>query len=172
MRRGFTILELLAASLLLSLLVTVLTMIFNQSSIAWRTGMADAADLSEARKQLGTFHDVEDDALPGLGQAGFSAGRNDNREVKYRTVSLFQNWTGEGGLGNNQSARCQGRLYDEISGVSWQSRIQDVRVGAQENLKNANLHSGSAYLVGVWSAGPDRTFDTADDISTLPEKTK
>ena len=47
MRRGFTILELLVASLLLGMLVTILTMIFNQSSIAWRTGVAGVADLDE-----------------------------------------------------------------------------------------------------------------------------
>ena len=34
MRKGFTIIELLVASLLLGLIVTILTMIFNQSSIA------------------------------------------------------------------------------------------------------------------------------------------
>ena len=45
MRRGFTILELLVAALLLGMLVTVLTMIVNQSSIAWRTGVAGLLDM-------------------------------------------------------------------------------------------------------------------------------
>ena len=45
MKKGFTILELLVASLLLGMLMTILTMIFNQSSIAWRTGVAGVADL-------------------------------------------------------------------------------------------------------------------------------
>ena len=40
MKKGFTILELLVASLLLGMLMTILTMIFNQSSIAWRTRSA------------------------------------------------------------------------------------------------------------------------------------
>ena len=38
MRKGFTILELLVASLLLGMLVTIMTQIVSQSSIAWSTG--------------------------------------------------------------------------------------------------------------------------------------
>ena len=45
MKKGFTIIELLVASLLLGLLVTILTMVFNQSSIAWRIGTAGVSDL-------------------------------------------------------------------------------------------------------------------------------
>ena len=47
MKKGFTLLEVLVASLLMGMLVTILTMIFNQSSIAWRTGRASVADLAE-----------------------------------------------------------------------------------------------------------------------------
>ena len=46
MKRGFTILEMLVASLLLGMMVTVLTMIFNQSSIAWRTGIAGVVEIA------------------------------------------------------------------------------------------------------------------------------
>ena len=57
MKRGFTILELLVASLLLGMLVTILTMIFNQSSIAWRTGVAGVADLDDARANMAELRD-------------------------------------------------------------------------------------------------------------------
>ena len=40
-RNGFTLLEVMVASLLLGLLVTALTMVFNQSSIAWRVGRSE-----------------------------------------------------------------------------------------------------------------------------------
>ena len=57
MKKGFTILELLVASLLLGMLMTILTMIFNQSSIAWRTGVAGVADLDDVRAALVQFLD-------------------------------------------------------------------------------------------------------------------
>lgn len=172
MRRGFSILELLAASLLLSLLVTALTMIFNQTSIAWRTGVADVAELGDTRAELGTIHDIEDDALPGLGETGYSTGASDNRAVRYRTVSIFRNWGG-GSLGRNQSTAASGRLYDEIPASTLWGRIQDARKGTSMPLANGKTRSRSAYIVGVRSAGPDGNFATEDDnISTLPEEKK
>ena len=45
-RNGFTLLEVLVASVLMGMLVTILTVIFNQSAIAWRTGKAGVADMS------------------------------------------------------------------------------------------------------------------------------
>ena len=60
MRRGFTILELLVASLLLGMLVTILTMIFNQSSIAWRTGIAGVADLDDVRENMSALREEAD----------------------------------------------------------------------------------------------------------------
>ena len=62
MKRGFTILELLVASMLLGMLVTILTMLFNQSSIAWRTGVAGVADLDEVRTNVAELRDEADNA--------------------------------------------------------------------------------------------------------------
>ncbi|MBP5791627.1 MAG: prepilin-type N-terminal cleavage/methylation domain-containing protein [Kiritimatiellae bacterium] len=52
MKRGFTILELLVASMLLGMLMTILTMIFSQSSIAWRTGEKSVASLDQVRNNM------------------------------------------------------------------------------------------------------------------------
>lgn len=171
MRRGFTILELLVASLLLSMLVTVVTMIFNQSSIAWRTGVAGVVELGETRMKLGTFHDVEDDALPGLGQSGKTV---DSRDLKYRTVSIFRNWSGGSGT-PTPSKSCAGRLYDTIA---WQTAPQQSTTGGNAlnggsvSIDGGSSRGGEAYAVGVRSSGPDRRFGTADDISTFPEEVK
>ena len=62
MKRAFTILELLVASLLLGMLVTILTMLFNQSSIAWRTGVAGVADLDDVRTNIADLRDDADNA--------------------------------------------------------------------------------------------------------------
>ena len=49
-REGFTLVEVLVASLLLGMLVTILTMVFNQSSIAWRTGKASVSVIDKMRR--------------------------------------------------------------------------------------------------------------------------
>ena len=175
MRRGFTVLELLVASLLLSMLVTVLTMIFNQSSIAWRTGVADVAELNVTRAQLGTFHDIEDDALPGLGQSNVTGGQADNREMGYRTVSLFRNWSGSGSIQPRDVSSSYNRPYDVINwsvGRLSPFSVADARTGEDTGLDAGRTRSRSAYIVGVRSAGPDRRFSTEDDISTYPEEAK
>ena len=179
LRNGFTVLELLVASLLLAMLVTVLTMIFNQSSIAWRTGVAGVVELDRVRARLGTYHDIEDDALPGLGQSAsqVGAGSSDRRDVMYRTVSVFKGWSGSGKLQQNadrDDSNCRGRLYDQLK---WheaspiQFTIQDARVGRANNgVGSGTVRGGSAYVVGVRSAGPDKQWNTVDDISTFPEE--
>ena len=62
-RRGFTLIEVLVASLLLSMLVVILTMVFNQSSIAWRTGKANVAEMDEMRRRLSQIQRQADDVL-------------------------------------------------------------------------------------------------------------
>ena len=61
LKSGFTVLELLVASLLLSMLVTILTMIFNQSSIAWRTGTAIVEELGDVREKIAVCREEADD---------------------------------------------------------------------------------------------------------------
>ena len=175
-RSGFTVLELLVASLLLSMLVTILTMIFNQSSIAWRTGVAGVVELDRVRVRLGTYHDIEDDALPGLGQttSQAGAGSSDSRQKEYRTVSICRNWGGSGKLNANSISRgCSGRLYDRIDwgeASAIQFGMQDARVGrANTGVGSGTVQGGSAFVVGVRSRGPDKKLNTADDINTFPE---
>ena len=177
LQNGFIVLELLVASLLLAMLVTVLTMIFNQSSIAWRTGVAGVVELDRVRARLGTYHDIEDDALPGLGQDNVQSGSSDNRDVLYRTVSVFKGWSGNGKLQQNaerDDSNCRGRLYDQLKwheATPIQFTIQDARIGRANNgVGSGMVPGGGAYVVGVRSAGPDKRWNTTDDISTFPEE--
>ena len=167
MRRGFTILELLTASLLLSLMVTILAMVFNQSSIAWRTGTAGVVELADTRSSLGAFHDIEDDVLPGLGQT--PAQPVTSRGLDFRTVSIFRNWNGSGAPNPTGT----GRMCDVV-GSSWpyQTVGDPVAKGQSFTVDNGRLRTRSAYVVGVRSWGPDRKEGTSDDISTLPEEGK
>ena len=159
MRRGFTILEVLVASLLLGMLVTVLTMIFNQSSIAWRTGIAGVADLDDVRQNMGQVREESDNIYIWNGKM-------------HRHVSL---WDENGDL--------QRRAIDDGTDVPKEQMYMRSNAGYLENanlnlsdIKLVNVGSGDSgsrsiktYTVNVMSAGPDREFDTWDDIWSFPD---
>ena len=168
MRRGFTLIELLVASLLLGMLVTMLTMLFNSSAVAWRTGTAGVAQLDDVRESLGTFQDIRDNVLPGLGDKNASVGSGDSRSIRYRVVSL---WDPE------QDALRTDRAFNKDKSIEWgsapQFTIQEARTGEKCSGGAMSQQSGQSaglFTVGVRSAGPDRTFGTDDDVSTWPDE--
>ena len=149
MKRGFTIIELLVASLLLGLLMTILTMIFNQSSIAWRTGLAGVTDLDKVRAKAAAVRDQADSAYVW----------NDKLYV------LQSLWDKDGNL----RARAIGEMNAAFLTVS------DVEKGTRES-PSVNIGSDSSgatsfntYSVNVESAGPDRNYEeTWDNIWSNP----
>ena len=168
MKKGFTLLELMVASLLLSMLVTVLTMVFNSASVAWRTGTAGVAELKDVRMELGVLHDVQDDLLPGLGQKNVSGGAGDNRKLDYRTVSL---WDPK----QDNALRIGKRAFNNDSSIWWGKAspitISEVKNGTMRNLSGAGNGNGAGlFTVGVRSLGPDGKPNTADDVSTWPDE--
>ena len=160
MKKAFTIIELLVASLLLGMLVTVLTMIFNQSAIAWRTGVAGVADLDLVRQNDAEIRDEADNAYIW------------NNEV-HRILGL---WDDQGQLrtrawdvGNERKSENQAAFLQSRGGsLNDSSRLSDFRV-----ISVGNGDSGGGiktYTVNVKSAGPDREFDTWDDIWSFPDE--
>lgn len=154
-RQGFTLLEVLVASVLMGMLVTILTMIFNQSAIAWRTGKAGIADITEAERDIARIHALADNLLP-------VAGRN------YCVVSPWK--VADEGRGsqtfNDRGVVAAGELglgLPTIDPSRAQDRLRQLKSGT-------DIAGGKSFVVGVRSAGPDRRFDTEDDISTWPEK--
>ena len=165
MKKGFTILELLVASLLLGMLVTILTMIFNQSSIAWRTGVAGVADLDDVRDNMAEVREEADNA--------FVWGKE-----LYRVTGL---WDDKGEFLDRAcdapSSRADQERYHanffrqnlkskltSSSARLWSKDQNMLPVGRDEsdfNMKN--------YTVNVMSAGPDRKFGTYDDIWSWPD---
>lgn len=145
MRQGFTLLELLVASLLLGMLVMTLTSIFQQSSIAWRTGTAGVAKLGDSRLKIAQVQDYVENVLNEQGLRIVSAWDKDGN-IRPRAVSL------DG--------------YKE-SGV----KIEDpARSGGEISVVGAENRSADSFVVGVMSAGPDREWNTWDDITTWPEE--
>lgn len=166
MKRGFTILELLVASLLLGMLVTVLTMIFNQSSIAWRTGVAGLLDMDEVRDNIAAVRDEADSLYPW------------NNEL-HRTVSI---WNENAGGGRPQLKK---RAIDAPgnSDVGEQEKVQILkseselkkddpdlqRVFGPVNVKNSKSQAGRNWIVNVKSCGPNRILNDYDDIWSNPD---
>lgn len=161
MRKGFTLIELLVASLLLGILVVVMTMLFNSSAIAWRTGTAGVALLGDTRRQLGAFHDIRDEILPGVGDA---TAKGDARPLTYRTVSLWQK--------NSDQLRTD-RAYETVvfaRGLSASDFKGTGNLGQQKTLESGQTAGSGLFTVGVRSAGPDGDFGTDDDITTWPDE--
>ena len=146
-RKGFTLLEVMVASLLLGMLVTALTMVFNQSSVAWRVGMAGVVNLNDTRSDLGKKHDNYDNILPGL---------KTKEDMEYRAVSLWEN-------GQLRTDRAFGAATESLS-------YSDAKTAKAQDISSASAgQSVSLYTVGVRSYGPDGRLGTADDLTTYPE---
>ena len=149
MKRGFTIIELLVASLLLGLLMTILTMIFNQSSIAWRTGMAGISDLDEVRAKTAIVRDQADSAYVWKGTIyGLQSLWNENDALNTRAIAT---------MGKN--------AYFSVSDAEeGANKSPSVNVGSDSSGESFNT-----YLVNVESAGPDRNYEeTWDNIWSNP----
>jgi len=157
MRRGFTVLELLVASLLLGMLMTMLTMIFSQSSIAWRTGMAGVADLDDVRTKISCVRYQADNAYVWDGQVKWVHG-------------IFDSQTGQPRFGqrlvDGQTDRGNGQI--EIK-TSVSAGNPNNSFGFSNSASGRN-RSGENYVINVMSFGPDRVEDTRyDNIYTLPD---
>jgi hypothetical protein len=143
------------------MLVTILTMVFNQSSIAWRTGAAGVADMDDIRDNIAELRDEADNAFVW------------NNEV-YRHVGL---WDKDGML---RDRACDAPGSKTMSEVGCRALILRSKMSASGEVTpndfrpvNVGLtgRTGSAktYTVNVKSAGPDKTFDTYDDIWSWPD---
>ena len=162
-RRGFTLIEILVASLLLGMLMTILTMVFNSSAIAWRTGKASNSMMSQARRQLSYSQYLADNALP----------RVDTKD-KSKTGRVLGPWDGKGELRKRAveiypAAKFQ-QLFDLPEWDSLGSNGSSVPQPWQEvrNIKKLRADGDDTYVVGVLSWGPDGNLGTTDDINTMP----
>ena len=160
-KRGFTLIEMLVASLLLGMLVTILTMVFNSSAIAWRTGKASISRLSLARRQLSYAQYEADNALPMADKASQSStGRvigpwDKNGNIRERAVEQLSAPSG---------------LFSFPSWAPWSASSADPMPWSQVAIQSLQNNSGRGYAVGVWSYGPDGNPYTEDDITTWPQE--
>ena len=159
MKRGFTILELLVASLLLGMLMTILTMIFNQSSISWRIGEASVADLDDVSDGIATVRYEADNLYAWNGQNyALLSPWDENGNLRTRAISA----TGAGNVSQNeQISRLSVSINETTKPGSWGT----VGVGSGDSGSGTDV-----YTVNVMSAGPNRTFNDWDDIWSFPDE--
>ena len=145
-------LELLVASLLLGMLVTILTMLFNQSSISWRIGTAGVAKLDEVRDNVALIRDQADNAYIW------------NNKVHY-IVGLWR----EDGTLRDRAWDVNETVYekDSLEKLTENSKINEMieEVGSGESSKQFNN-----YTINVKSAGPNKKFNDYDDIWSYPDE--
>ena len=154
MKKGFTILELLVASLLLGMLVTILTQIFNQSSIAWRTGAAGVANLDRVRDNIAEVREEADNVFI-------------HGEKQYRITGL---WGKDGSLRTRAWSDGTTEESDKIVMLNLDGTTKGVDIGTVNVGQGAAGRAIKTYTVGVTSWGPDREPDTYDDITTWPDE--
>ena len=158
MRKGFTIIELLVASLLLGMLVTILTMVFNQSSIAWRTGIAGTVKMDEVRENIAEVREEADNAFVHDGKL-------------YRLTGL---WDKHGSL-RNRACDAPGSTDEAENHAEYlRGKISNLNALKADDMKpfmvgNGKANAAKTYTVNVMSAGPDREFDTWDDVWSWPD---
>lgn len=151
MKKGFTLLELLIASLLLSMLVTILTQLFSQSSIAWRTGEAGVAELDQMRSDISAIQRDADNAILHNGETRRLCGIWDKETGRLMKRGYLEATKWESGKFPSDAAKDPSK---------WQKIKVSNQGSGGEKAKN--------YVVGVTSAGPDGEFDTWDDITSWP----
>ncbi len=159
MKKGFTILELLVASLLLGMLTTILTMIFNQSSIAWRTGTAMVADLDVVRDNIAEVREEADNAFTYDGQLYRVTGLWNKRGQFFTRACCTASGSGQGAsenFANYLDSNARGiTANNENSIYSIGMNLLDVGVGS-------SARSADTYIINVMSGGPDGTGSASD----------
>lgn len=200
-RDGFSMIEVLVAATIMVVIVMMLAMLFQQTSMAWRTGVKRADGYMQIRAVLGAIQRDASaavnmpqkivDSLGGGGEQKFDGGLafytltgtvdkdgNVVRALKYITY-------------DSSGQRTESVLKPKATKVSQDvsSNVKDVyeRTG---NPNSATVGSftftpyptvgfplyvtvdtevttyGYSLDIGAWSAGPDKAWDTKDDIKT------
>ena len=159
MKRGFTIIELLVASLLLGMLVTILTMIFNQSSIAWRTGMAGVVGMNKVRENIAEAREEADNVFIWKDRLYRTTGLwKENGEFRNRACSAPDQ--------TDQALNQPEYLRNKATFSLTNPKPEDFNVFS---VGSGNASGAKTYTVNVMSAGPDREFDTWDDVWSWPD---
>ena len=163
MRRGFTIIELLVASLLLGMLVTILTMIFNQSSIAWRIGKAMTDNMDDVRDNVAELREEADNVFVYNDQVYRNVGLwKENGQLRNRACDATgSDAASEGVQANLLSSKARSFLLERSP---WKDASAMISVdGANGRLSRNN------FIVNVMSKGPRNDERDWEAIFSYPD---
>lgn len=153
MRKGFTIIELLVASLLLGMLVTILTMIFNQSSIAWRIAYASTSDLDDVRDNIALIREEADNAFV---------------SDDCQTHLIYGLWREDGQLRDRacdvDDSKSPTKIRLKFSWPLSQNQILMLPVGSENGSRTYDN-----YTVNVMSGGPKNDVEDWEAIWSYPD---
>jgi len=175
MKKGFTILELLVASLLLGMLMTVLTMVFNQSSISWRVGKASISDLDDVSDGVSAVHDVADNLYVWDGKSYLLTSIWEEKErSEGQTLKQTRPLASEGGgklLANvNDEGKNSFVMMFRNVDAGVRQRTSPGMWGSEPVGTGVRGDPEKLYTVNVKSAGPNKKFDDYDDIWSFPDE--
>lgn len=167
MKRGFTVVEMLVASVLVGMLLIVLTMVFNSTNIAWRTAVTVNTKLNDARTSIGRTRLEADNAYIWNGTLHAVVGiwnytsAKGSKRLRKRTVDF----NGNSVSGNEMI----GGLAAGISSLNDAKNSGATSSTFSMPAVNTSAKDGVNYSVNVRCAGPNRTHDDYDDIWSLPD---
>lgn len=167
MKKGFTIIELLVASALLGMLVTILTMIFNQSSIAWRIGMAGVSDLGDVRYTMGSLCEISDNAFVYGSQKGQIVGLWDLDGNLHKRACMSTSVNDNSGKGDSEAKNAMDWFFSKTSlsqSTKPENKLSEVGVGSGDS-----GGSFDAYSVNVMSGGPANDVNDWQAIWSYPD---
>jgi prepilin-type N-terminal cleavage/methylation domain-containing protein len=210
-RNGFSMVEVLVASTILVVIVMMLAMLFQQTSLAWRTGVRRADGFLQIRSAIGAVQRdasaaIDERTLPKDLRSQFGQQSFNSSQLRFFTLS---GGTGEmpdspskvfraltyvtyGTDGTRVETKLQG---DGSPGIQQRGNVLNVanRAGSKNRPQVGNLRfnakagsdpnglplyvtieadvttTGYGLDIGAGSAGPDKTWDTKDDIKTWLE---
>lgn len=155
MRRGFTILEMLVAALLLGMLMSIVTMIFTQSSVAWRLGAATVMDLNVMRNRMGAITENADNAFVYAGSV-YEHVSPLKEDGSIRADRPFGTLSGDASL-------FQGAAQSAYPAWSGQNKVLVV------NDDGGTGHTFDSYVVNVMSGGPNNDIMDWQAIWSYPD---
>lgn len=212
-RSGFSMIEVLVASSILIVIVMMLAMLFQQTSLSWRTGVRRADTYMLIRSGFGAIQRdasaaVDQRTIPSQLRSAVGGNQQFNGSLQFFTLTgggfFDANNNGRVDSGENMPFRALSFISYNTSGDrreyilkadgSVESRDSNVfdfvnrasganqptptlRINAGPTVDSAGLplyvtieadvrDSGNALDIGAASAGPDKTWNTKDDIKT------
>lgn len=218
---GFSMIEVLVASAILTMIVMMMGMLFQQTSAAWRTGSKRSDGFTQVRSLIGA---IQRDASQAVDQYGaekaWDAGGKGNIFSQNQSFNssrlIFYTLSGTNrGLSKvsyeTDGTRTQWELFSSGSSWAWREVAKNNVMKSIKKQANANtpsvdvsfrlptnrkiknpydlsgnaqskclplyltidarvISSGYALEVGAASAGPDRQWNTKDDITTWSKR--